>query len=177
MSKRKLVKPVLKFWPELDLALARLCQLDAKRKKYLLAMNAAIDAAKEKHLPVLNDIADEDARLWGDIHQFCQAHRADFEPRKSVERLHGILSFRTSPPAVKPVSRRWTWKRILQILVDRMPMYVRQKPEVDKEAILADYVGKTLSDEDLKTHGLRVCQDETFGVELKYEEGPENEAH
>ena len=168
--RRKPVEPALKDWSAADLSLARLCQLDAARKKTELAMNAAINAAKEKYLPALNNIQTEDAVLRSELEQFARARRDDFDPKKSLERLHGILSWRTSPPAVKLLSRKWNWTKAIEATRALASDFVRAKFEINKEAVLASGA----PDPFLAQMGLKIAHDETFGLELKYEESPDH---
>ena len=174
MPKRKAVEPALRNWSDVDMSLARLCQIEAQRKRLEARLNELIENARSTYAPELEDIGKEDAALRAELQQFALARRQEFEPRKSVERLHGALSFRTAPPSVQLVSRKWTWKKVLKAIEDRLPMFLRQKQEVDKDAILADYAAQILRPADLAAVGLKVGQEETFGIELKYEEAPEN---
>ena len=101
MSKRKVVEPALASWSEVDQALIRLCRLDVARRRLEADMNLELDRIKGIAMPKLADMAREDKAVRAQVQQFCEGHPDDFTPVKSVARLHGVLSFRTSPPAVK----------------------------------------------------------------------------
>jgi phage host-nuclease inhibitor protein Gam len=49
-------------------------------------------------------------------------------------------------------------------------LYLREKPEIDKDTILADYAKGTLTDEQLAGVGLRVDQDENPTYESNWVE-------
>ena len=61
-----------------------------------------------------------------------------------------------------PLSRAWTWEKILEKVRAVLPAFVRERPEVDKEAIISQA-------EDLKEYlpmvGVKVTQGESFFIE------------
>lgn len=85
--------------------------------------------------------------------------------RKSIKMLSGTLGFRTGTPKLALLSRSWTWEKVLNATWNYYVGWVRHKPELDKEVILASHAAKEALDQDLKAIGLRVTQDESFFVE------------
>jgi phage host-nuclease inhibitor protein Gam len=173
MPNRKAVEPALKEWSDVDESLGHLCELDSRRQTVEAALNDELRGVREQYDSRLNALSIDSAALEAQVEQFCNAHRDDFGQKKSVERLHAILSFRTSPPAVKALNRKWTADAILAAVVKHLPRFVRLKKEVARDTILGDYAAKKITDADLGEVGLQVVQDETFGIELKREQAPE----
>jgi len=90
--------------------------------------------------------------------------------RKSIDMLSGTLGFRTGTPKLAPLSRAFTWDKVIELLKSMVPWapFVRVKAEVDKEGILgaaAAAADKSKFAEDLKRVGLQVKQEESFFVE------------
>jgi phage host-nuclease inhibitor protein Gam len=173
MAKRKVSS--LASWTDVDSRLNRLCVIDTDRRTAEVQMNAEISAVKLRFQDALNDQAKEDAELRGEIEQFAREHPEAFSPSKTIARLHGVLSFRTTPPSVVPLSRQWTAERVLEAIhmANLADQIVRVPPEeIDKPAILAKVAGGELSDVQLRDVGLRISQREVFGLDLKYEGAP-----
>jgi phage host-nuclease inhibitor protein Gam len=110
------------------------------------------------------------------LEKWATDNASEFGGKKSIEMLHGKLGFRTSPPALKALSK-WTVDRVLAALkAAGMGNFVRTKEEIDKDGILAEHAarlddgGSKLPNEVLKTVGLVVKQEETFFVEPKQEQ-------
>jgi phage host-nuclease inhibitor protein Gam len=82
--------------------------------------------------------------------------------RKSIAFSSGTIGFRTGTPALALLNRKWSWEKVLQAVQERIPEFVRQKPEVDKEAILAQ---RAILCRVLPEVGVKVVQGETFYVE------------
>lgn len=88
--------------------------------------------------------------------------------KKTLELANGTISQRTSTPALK-LLRGWSWERVLGAVMSTLPSFVRSKPEVDKEAIIAqreelEALGV------LEKIGVKVDQGEKIHVEPKLTE-------
>ena len=83
---------------------------------------------------------------------------------RHVQLSTGVIGRRTSPPALKPFNRNWTWAAIKQALRAKFgPKYFHEPkdPEIDKDALKAAQLDPT----DLKSIGLKLEQDEVFYAE------------
>ncbi len=81
--------------------------------------------------------------------------------------LSGTLGFRTGTPALKLLSRAWNWQKVLEACQFILPAFIRNKPEIDKEQIIAQ---RDELREFLPKVGLKVDQGESFFVEPKLTE-------
>lgn len=64
------------------------------------------------------------------------------------------------------LNRKWNWEKVVDALQHRLPAFLRDKPEVDKAALLAQRDEPVIR-ENLPLVGLKVTQDEGFFVEPK----------
>jgi phage host-nuclease inhibitor protein Gam len=162
----------LKDWSEVDNALARLCVLDAAKKTAEARLNESMATLKLSHRLQMEDIAKEDGALRSGIERFAEAHSTEFKGPKTIERLHGILAFRTTPPAVKKLNKTWTDNAILEGVRALGRKFLRIQEEINKEEILSAYAAKKLTAEQLADAGLRIGQHEQFSIDLKQEVSP-----
>lgn len=143
-------------------------QTEISKKEALL--NLKITKLKEVFE---QDTADQRVKisdLEKEIEAFCKANADEFKKKKSLEFPNGIVGFRTATPKISTLNRKYTFKTALELVKRIFPgSYVRQKEELDKESMLADYGQKKLDDTKLAAVGLRIEQDENFYIELKTE--------
>lgn len=96
------------------------------------------------------------------VHAWAEAHPEEFQGKKSLEMLHGIIGWRITPPALKPL-RGFTWATVLNRLRDLGRFdFIRTKEEVNKEALLA-----ARDTENLKAFYCQVIQEDEFFIEPK----------
>ena len=169
MTKRR-AETELTTWSEADSALARLCRLDHDRQQALSQMNAELAAVKLRFNDALEDMAGEDALLREALERFARERQEQFSPQKSIERLHGILSFRTTPPAVKILRRPWTdAERIERVRAVLGADCIRVREEIARDTILSRAAAGFIRSEQLAEAGLRIGRREVFDLELKDE--------
>ena len=172
MAQRKAATE-LRNWSDVDSALARLCRLDHDRQQALSRMNAELAAVKLRFNEALEEMAGEDALLREALEQFARERQEQFSPQKTVERLHGILSFRTTPPAVKVLRRPWTdEERIERVRAALGADCIRVREEIARDAILSKSAAGLIRPEQLAEAGLRIGRREVFELELKGELSP-----
>lgn len=114
-----------------------------------------------------DQIAAADAQMKAaadDLEAWAIANPAEFAGKKSIEFLDGFLRFRTGTPKLALLNRQWNWDSVTAAVARLLPNFVRNKPEVDKEAILGQ---RDELAEYLPGVGLKVVQDEGFTVEAK----------
>ena len=170
MAKRKQVATGPETREEVDVVLARLAVLDADRRRVLADMDEQITAVRENAQGRLDTLAAEDKALRAQVKVVAVGHRAEFGDKKSLELVHGVLTFRTSPPSVRKLNNKWTEEAVLDALKEWRRRYVRVREALDKERILADHAAGKVTDAELAECGVKVAQPETFGIELKQEE-------
>jgi len=125
---------------------------------------------RERYEAVITELRARLEAAKASLERFAASRMADFATVRTRELVHGRIGWRLTPPAVKPLNRKWSWATILEA-VERVGRacahWIRVKHEIDKEAILADYAAGNAEDTDLAAVGLRVAQDEAFVFDLK----------
>ena len=133
-------------------------------------MNAELAAVKLRFNAPLEAMAGEDARLREALEQFARERREQFSPQKTIERLHGVLSFRSTPPAVKVLRRPWTeGERIERVRAALGAGCIRLREEIARDAILSRAAAGLIRPDQLAEAGLRIGRREVFELELKGE--------
>lgn len=108
--------------------------------------------------------------LFDRLQQYALENRDEFGDRKSMGFTHGIIGFRTGMPKIK-LLKGFKWEAVTNLLIKKLPDYVRTVNEPAKDKLLADRSLPVVAKK-LKEVGLEVVQDETFYVEPKKEEVP-----
>lgn len=164
LKKTAAVIPTPRTRAEMEELVNRIAALKRLEVRETVALDAEIAAVKEQHGDALAQIAADLKPLLTAAETWATANPAEFGKVKSVKLLHGTVGFRTTTPALLPLNKKWNWKTITAAVMHRLPNFIRNKPEVDKEAILAqreELAGLGA----LEACGLKVSQEETFFVE------------
>jgi phage host-nuclease inhibitor protein Gam len=138
------------------------------QRKLTAQMDATILAVREKYAESLSLCEDgvklgmERMKLW------ALQNEREFGHAKSVQFAAGTIGFRTGMPEVALLNRQWTWKKALEAVEAFLPAFIRKKPEIDKEAIVAQREDAKVKAA-LPRVGLAVVQYETFYVDPKLE--------
>lgn len=167
---KKPVKPVTLIETQADFerVVGELVERKIAQRDLQNAMDAELTLVRAKYeadLPAIETEISDRLKLAQD---YCDAHPDLFpRDRKSIEVMHAVVGYRTGTPKLK-LLRGWTWDDVREKLEEnRVLRWLRQKIEVNKEAILNDESG---SAEVLAVYGIKRVQDETFYVEPKLEE-------
>lgn len=156
---------------ELDQALLELGKAKAELQKQEAAMNEEIQQITDKYSESTAEISGTVATIEDSIEAFCGKNKGEFDETRSRVLNHGKVGFRTNPPSVKQLNKKWKVESSISFAKKLFgKKYLREKTELDKAAILADYAAEKLHDEDLAGMGLRVEQEETFTVEANWVE-------
>jgi phage host-nuclease inhibitor protein Gam len=141
---------------DLALAVNKQRKLIADRDQQVLLLNKAFESP-------LAELDQKVATQTDALRAWAEANPDQFpKDRKSLQMSAGILGFRTGTPKLALLSRAWNWDKVLQAVQQWLPNFIRNKPEVDKEAILGQ--SDDLA-EFLPRVGLKVVQDESFFIE------------
>jgi phage host-nuclease inhibitor protein Gam len=162
---------MIKTYEELEKALKEYAVNDVALAKKEAEMNQKINKIKEEFDEKTKELRYVIDTTSGEIEAFCNNNKKDFEKNRSKEYQFGTIGFRTSPPKVAILNRKYNTKTVLE-LIKRVfkSAYIRVKEDLDKESILADYSQKKLDDSKLASVGLKIDQDEQFYITAKYEE-------
>jgi phage host-nuclease inhibitor protein Gam len=156
--------------PQAEAAMSKLNQIDQQLASWDLDEATAIAAIRDEHQAAQRaagrpGLEAEKALLVKELEGWASEDSCNW-PKKTMETAFGALGFRVGNPAVVLVKKvAKTMKRALELLDEYAPEYVRDSPEVDKEAILASARDKTLNVERLARCGLAVKQEDEFWIE------------
>jgi phage host-nuclease inhibitor protein Gam len=139
-----------------------IAELTVEERDQKNEMDAAILAIREKYSARLNEIKSEVSEKTSLVQAWAQANPEAFGKLRSIQFECGRVGYRTGTPKLKLLNRKWTWESCLAAVQKILPAFIRNKPEIDKEAIinqreeLAEY---------LPLVGMKIEQDETFFIE------------
>jgi phage host-nuclease inhibitor protein Gam len=142
------------------------CLAAARLEEVTGRMSQAVALAKQPYeaqieaLRSTYEAHEEMALAW------AKAHPEEFDARKSVAFVHGVVGFRIGNPTLRTV-KGVTWDKVLEVLRSALPAFVRRYEEVDKAGLLA--AREDLGEENLRTLGLRVEQKETAYLDVDKE--------
>lgn len=138
--------------------------LKISERKIKADRDAAVKKIDDGCAPHLDRIQAEVERLVSLCGSWAELHPEEFDKRKSIECTHGVFGFRTGTPKLALLSRAWNWDRVLAAVQSMLPNFIREKPEIDKESLLAQRDEKDIQWA-LMQCGMKVVQDEAFFVE------------
>ena len=134
-------------------------------------MDGEILAIKERYAPAISVLDLTIQQSAQSLEVWAQSNPGEFpKDRKSLALLAGTIGFRKDTPSLVPLNKTFTWARILAtITAKKWRKFIRNKPDVDREAILArsgtldkpTKFQRTI----LPLLGLRIAQEEKFFVE------------
>jgi phage host-nuclease inhibitor protein Gam len=161
----KPMQPVIRSREDMESLVAEITVLKNHQRLLTAQMDSQIQNIREFYEPQLVARSQsleekiELAREWG------EANPDQFGTARSIEMVHGVVGWRTGPPALKTLAG-WTWDRVKDTLKTiGAGAYIRTKEEVNKQNLLADR--DAIGAEKLRQLGLRVAQEEAFYVEPK----------
>lgn len=162
---------------ELDNALLDLGRAKAQLQKEEAAMNEEIQKITEKYSDRTAELSGEVALMEDGIEKYCTSIKNDFASIRTRALNHGVVGFRTNPPSVKQLNKKWKVESSIAFLKKLFgKKYLREKPEINRESILADFAGEKLTEVDLAGAGLRIEQEETFICEPNWVELKDSKA-
>ena len=150
---------------QMEALVGEITALKTKEQKLTADMNRRVNEARQDYEASLGAVAEEIDGKMAMAREWAEGNIEEFGTAKSIAMTHGIVGWKVGNPTLKPLAQ-WTWDRVLEKLKAGgiWNNYLRVKPEVDKEGLLADR--ETL---DLKSVGVRVVQVERFFVDPKIE--------
>lgn len=134
------------------------------RISHTARMDAEILAVKQQYAPGFAAIESRIQCGTDILMRWAEANPGEFKGKRSIDFGQAVVGFRTGTPKLELLNRKWTWKKVLAAMQQLLPAFIRDKPEVDKEALLAQRDEEVLQYA-LPKVGLKVVQGETFFVE------------
>lgn len=172
MARKKIT--TLKSFDSVDAALLKLGQRKAFIQQAEGKMNEEIQTIRDRFEKETNQAQQEVLALEEDLEVFCIQNKEEFETRRTKEMVHGRVGFRTAPPSVRLLNRKYNWETVLELLkkVRFGRLFLRTVEQVDKEKILAAHAAKEVDDQKLAAVGIKIDQPEDFVYEIKWDEIP-----
>lgn len=159
----------IKTFDDLDNALLELGKAKAELQKQEAEMNEEIQVVTDKYAESTAECSGTVATIEDAIEDFCSRNKDEFDETRSKIFNHGKVGFRTNPPSVKQLNKKWKVESSIAFAKKLFgKKYLREKTELDKATILGDYAAEKLKDEDLAGMGLRIEQEETFTAEANW---------
>lgn len=157
----------------LENALGDYSKVTIQLTRKALELDAKINLLRKQYEVELTEMTEQCEAMFEDIQAWATLNQAEFETRKSLELIHGIIGFRTCPASVKQVGGVKVEHTIDMMKANpNYEAYLRTKTELDKDSILGAYgLKKEGLLADLAAVGLKIEQKENFFVELKKEGG------
>lgn len=163
-TKLKIKLPAIRSREDADAALGDIALTSIRQIQLTAHMDAKIAQVRKLYETQLTELAATLEAKTEALREWAEANPALFEKRKSIELTHGVLGFRTGTPKLALLSRKWNWSLVLAAVKHVLPGFIRNTPEVDKEALIAQREHAQVRDA-LPLCGIKVVQDETFYVE------------
>ena len=151
---------------ELENAMTDYAEKSALLRGVTAELDVAIANLREQYQARITAAQDALAPFAEAIEEWAALNPGEFHPKKSIELLSGRIGYRTSPPAVALLAGVKEETAITRLLEGELGgAYTRETVELDREAILAAYAAKEVTDAQLKAHGLHIKQTERFFIE------------
>jgi len=135
------------------------------KRKLAARLDAAILKLKDEAAAGIAACDTAIAEKSDQLRAWAEANPDQFaKDRKSITFAAGTLGFRTGTPKLELLSKRFNWKIVLANVQRLLPSFIRDKPEIDKEAIIAQRDEEAVQSA-INACGMKVVQDEGFYVE------------
>jgi phage host-nuclease inhibitor protein Gam len=159
----KIQLPKLSTRTDAEIAMSDLAAAITAQRKVVAERDAAVLTINERCAEPLAQLDQQITALTENLAAWATAHPDEFpKGLKSLRLTAGTIGFRTGTPKLALISRAWNWEKVLAAVQRSLPNFIRSKPEVDKESIIAQRDEIAFA---LPMCGLKVTQDETFFAE------------
>lgn len=161
---KKTKLPPLRSREELEHAADRYAELSVQKRQLEAKRDEAIQAIMDEHNPAILILDEEMDALEAQAKTYAAAYRKDLfpGPEKTISTPLTKVSLRTSPGALKPLTKDWTDEVIVQKVEELFgDDYIRTTKEINKERIAAEF-GE--DPEKLASVGLKLHKPEKFSI-------------
>lgn len=159
---KKSIVPVINTREEADQSVDCVARLANLRRALAAELDAELISAKQRFGAEIAELDQQIEQQRAGLEVWAGANPDLFTKKKSLDFLNGTIGFRTGTPKLSLLSRAWNWDSVTSAVIQRMPRFIRSKPEVDKEQIIAQ---RDELEEFLPSCGLKITQGESFYVE------------
>lgn len=169
MAENYVHKPINNF-EDADKALYFLGKVESLIAKKEAVMNSRIQTIRDKF-----DVETAQARTKKDliekeIKSFLWNNKHEFIKQRTKSLVHGVIGWRTGTPKVLLLNRKYNTKTVLELAKKLFKArYVRQKEELAKDVIIADFSKEEIDDNKLASMGLRIDKGEKEVIDINWE--------
>lgn len=156
--------PVFKDLDDCNAALLELSIVSDEIETEEATINTAITDVRTKGELALKPKVAKRLRLEKDLEEFMRYHRDEYldGDEKTVKLTYGELNFRISPGALQVIPGKWTVQKSIDAIKAKFSSFV-DTFIVAKESLNKPAIKQTLDDSQLKSVGLQIVKEETFG--------------
>lgn len=160
----------LKTFEEVDSSLYELAQIESKLAKKEALMNEKIQKIKDQYDEETAQERAAKLSITQDVEGYLILNKSEFDKIRTKKLVHGTVGFRYGTPKVLNLSKKYSTKTVLELAKKLFKTkYVRQKEELNKDAILADYASGKLDDSKVASFGARIDKGETVVINIDWE--------
>lgn len=164
----KAITHILQTRDDMEATVRQIASLVAESQAITAEHNSERTLLDAHHAERLRPLADSLKGKLALAQDWAERNPAAFGTGRSLSMAHGIVGWRRNNPSLQLLNKKqWTWDKVLEVLRSNPVWsgYVREKFEVNKEALLADRI--VLSAQ-LATAGVKVVQEDDFFVDTKF---------
>ncbi|MBU1096872.1 MAG: host-nuclease inhibitor Gam family protein [Bacteroidetes bacterium] len=162
--------PKINTFDDVNRVLFEIAQQESFIAKKEADMNNKIQKIKDKFDEETKEARASKELLEKELSAFCLLNKSEFQKNRTKTLLFGKVGFRTTPPKVTQLNRKYTVATTIELLKKIFTgKFLRTKEEMDKEALLAAYACGELTDDKLAAVGLKVDQEDQFGYDIDWE--------
>lgn len=160
----------IQTFEDVNKTLFEIAKKDSFITKKEVEMNEKLNKIKNNFDEEVKGTRAEKQLLEQEVEGFCKVNKEEFGKLKSMTLLFGSVFFRTTPPKVSQLNKKYSVATTIELAKKLFKLkFIREKAELDKEAILTSYAAKEINDEKLAAIGLKIDQEEKFGYEINWE--------
>ena len=146
-------------------AMEKYAEAEMREAEINKAMEAEVNELMEKYEDELICVAQGKNAAFEIVRSYCSNNKeALFARRRSIGTVHAIAGFRLGTPRLKTAAGNWN--KLLELLKQKLPAYIRTSEEPAKDLLLADRHKEAVAPV-LMELGVQVVQDELFYIESK----------
>jgi phage host-nuclease inhibitor protein Gam len=150
-------------WKEVDVRGKEICELRTRLEVETAKMNAEIETVKARFHARLTAAKEHVVLRETAIADFYRSHQAELGATRTYTGTWVTVRARlTSKLCTVP---KWTWEKVLDVCKRLRGGWVRTKEEVDKEAVKAAVRTENITDQELRTYGMRMVDEDSITIE------------
>lgn len=171
MAKKAVTGIPVKSWEEVEKLLLEYAKLESFLTETEADLNRKLQSVRDEYAKITANQAARYNQIKTDIQQYALSQKHEFDKSRSREFPYAKLGFRYGKHKVSLLNRKYNWDIVIELVKKLFGSdYIRQKEELNKEQILSNYAEQKLTDQQIAGCGIKIEQDETFFIDLKWDQ-------